>query len=112
MSPSLRNNLDFLGFLFNRGLSYSMINTARGALCALIVIDHRPVGSHLLVIRLLQRASSMRLALPKNVGTWDQDVLLDYLKTQSPVKAIPMSRLTEKPVALIWLLMGQRGQSI
>ena len=77
VSPSLKNVLDCLAFLFNRGLSYSTINTARSALSTLIAIGHKPVGSHPFVIRLLKGVFNTRPALPKNVVTWDPEVLLD-----------------------------------
>lgn len=94
------------------GFSYSTMNTARSALSTVISIDGKPVGSHPLVIRLLKGAFNLRPALPKNVVTWDPELLINYLKKLSPVKSLSMKNLTLKAVSLLWILSGQRGQSM
>ena len=39
-------------------------------------------------------------------------MVLDYLKTLAPTKQLSVKRLTLKMVTLLWLVTGQRGQSI
>jgi integrase len=112
ISPSISNVLDFLTELFNKGLSYSAINTARSSLSTVVFIDDKPVGQHPFVVRFLKGTFNKRPAIPKTNVTWDPQTVLDYLKTLSPVKNLSFKKLTFKCVTLLWLLSGQRGQSI
>ena len=40
LQPPMREVLDFLSELFNQGLSYSAMNSARGALSSFVSLDH------------------------------------------------------------------------
>ena len=71
LSPHLENILDFLAYLFDKGLGYSAINTARSALSTLIFFDKKPVGQHPLVIRLLKGVFNKRPSLPRTNVTWN-----------------------------------------
>ena len=55
---------------------------------------------------------NLRPALPKYGVSWDPEILLAYLRKLSPVKRLTLKNLTRKAVALLWLLSGQRGQSV
>ena len=117
LQPDIEHVLDFLTELYHRGgekggLGYSAINTARSALSTIIRLEGKPVGQHFLVIRLLQGIFNSRPTFPKNIVTWDPEVLLRFLKQLSPVKKLCMKLLTFKAVTLLWLLTGQRGQSM
>ena len=103
---------EFWGRLFYEGLSYSAINMAHSALSSLISINHKPVGSHPLVIHFLKGVFNTRPTLPQTNVTWDPQVVLDYLQTLSPTKQLSLKRLTLKMVMLLWSVTGQRGQSI
>lgn len=109
---TIGNVLNFLTSLFEQGLSYSAINTARSALSSLLVIEGKAVGTHPLVIRLLKGIFNKRPSLPKNKVSWDPELMLGYLKTLSPVANLSLLKLSWKTVALLLLLTGQRGQSI
>ena len=104
--------LQFLWVLFGQGLSYSAINTARSALSSAITLDDRPAGQHPLVVRFLKATFEKRPALPKNTVVWDADLVLNYLRTLSPVKRLPLRLLTQKLTMLLLLLSGQRQQTI
>ena len=112
VTPSLRNVTDFLTELSEQGLGYSALNTARSALSNLIFLDGRPVGEHPTVVRFLKGAFNLKPSLPKTNVSWDPQIVLKYLKTLSPVKKLMLKELTLKVVALVWLLSGQRGQSL
>ena len=104
--------LDFLSELFDKEMSHSAINTARSALSTLVYLDGKPAGQHPLVIRLLKGVYNTRPSLPKYNVTWDPQIVLKFLKSLSPVKQIHLKMLSIKTAGLIWLLSGQRGQSL
>ena len=76
------------------------------------MIKGKPVGSHNLVIRLMKGIFNKRPTFPKNNITWDPAILVNHLKTLTPVSKLSLTELTKKAVALLLLLTGQRGQSI
>lgn len=110
--PYIANVLDFLTALYKTGLSYSAINTARSSLSCFLNIDGKPVGEHPLVTRFLRGIFNLRPAIPKTKAIWDPETLLHYLKSLSPVKQLNFKDLSRKSVTLLWLLSGQRGQSM
>ena len=113
MSPDINEVLNFLAKCFNSGqFSYSTMNTIRSALSTFICINGQPVGSHPLVVRFLKGIFAIKPAIPKNVVTWDTSVVLNFLKTLSPVKVITLQQLTYKATTLTALLTSQRCQSL
>ena len=112
MQPDLKTILDFLSYLHTSGLGYSALNSARSALSVLFSFDGKPVGQHPLVIRLLKGAFQIRPSFPKTGVIWDTEILLTQLRKMSPVKDLSFADLTKKLATLIWLLTGQRSQTI
>ena len=112
MSPNLENVIEFLTMLFNKGLQYSALNSARSALSTVIIVQGKPVGQHPIIIRFLKGVYNLRPTFPKTNVTWDPEILLKFMKTLSPVRLLSLKNLTLKTTALLWLLTGQRGQSI
>ena len=103
----------FLLTLFNSGLSYSSLNTARSALSSILPsIDGIPVGQHPFVIRFLKGVFESRPVMPHYTAVWDVNQVLDYLKTLSPVNEISLESLTLKLTMLLALVTAQRGQSL
>ena len=111
-SPNLKAVTDFLSRLFDKGLSYSTINTAKSAISNVAMIDNMPIGEHRTVRRYMKGIFNLKPSLPKNNVTWDPQILLNHIKKFSPVNTLSLKDLTFKFVALLWLLSGQRGQSI
>ena len=112
MSPSVGQVIQFLTDLYNKGLGYSALNTARSALSSVIEIEGKKVGEHPFVVRFLKGVFNLKPCIPKTNVSWDPQVVLDYLKTLSPVKTLDLKSLTIKCLSLLWLLTGQRGQSM
>ena len=105
--------VNFLAALYKQELSYSAINSARSALSTFIFIDGKPVGQHPLVIRLLKGVFNSRPSLPKTNVTWDPEIVLKLIKAKlSPSASLKLFELTLKVTALLWLLTGQRSQSL
>ena len=105
--------IEFLTFLFTRGLGYSSINTARSALSCILYTDSgSPMGQHPLIIRFMKGVFEKRPALPRNMVTWDTNIVLNYFKSLSPVKDLSLKNLTFKTVTMAALLSAQRSQTI
>lgn len=99
--------------LYNQGLSYSTINTARSALSSIITVDSgKHFGSHPLVLRFFKGIYELRKPQPKYNCIWDVSKVLTYLRTLHPHDAISLKSLTLKLVMLLLLVTGQRGQAI
>ena len=113
LSPTVVVVLEFLTYLFKKcDLGYSAINTARSALSTFIVIDGSPVGEHPTVVRFVKGVFNLKPSMPKNTMIWDSAVLVNYIKTMSISSTVPFRVLTLKFVTLLWLLSGQRGQTM
>ena len=104
--------LDFLMKLYNEGLGYSALNTVRSAVSSIIQVNQVPIGKHRLVTRFLSAVFNERPALPRNTITWDVEIVLNYLRSLSPVRRLSVPILTRKLVMLLLLLSGQRGQTV
>ena len=118
-SPSIVTVLDFLNHIFNNGVAgmpvgYSTVNTARSALSTFINIEGVPVGKHFLVRRFMKGVFNLKPALPRYEcsGTWDLNIMLDFLYKLAPVAELSLKHLTYKLVMLLCILSGQRSQSI
>ena len=95
--------LNFLTQLFNTGVGYSAINTAKSALSALIVLsDSRSLGQHSLVTRYIKGVFESRPSLP----TLDVSLALNWLITMD-YKTINLKQLTLKVTLLLSLLTGE-----
>lgn len=112
-SASIEVVLDFLAELDQQGFSYSAINTARGALSA-IMTPHKEqtVGNHPLVKRLLKGVFEARPSKPRYTTTWSVGKVLVYLKRLSPVHGLSLKQLTLKLTMLLALTTAQRVQTL
>ncbi|XP_063436212.1 uncharacterized protein LOC134717647 [Mytilus trossulus] len=105
--------LEFLTNLFECGLSYSGLNSARSALSAFgLTFDNVPVGKHPLAIRFLKGVYHLRPSVHNDVNIWDVSIVLRLLRLLSPVADISVKDLTFKLVMLIALTNATRSQSI
>jgi hypothetical protein len=112
-STRISDVLDFLASLAQSGLGYSAINTARGALTALLTTGKRQtIGNHPLVVRFMKGLFETCPPQPRYTSTWDVAVVLSYLKTQSPVKTLSLKSLTLKLTMLLALVTAQRVQTL
>lgn len=103
--------MDFLAELFESGLSYSALNTARSALATVVILpDGQSIGSHPLIKRMLRGVFLERPALPKYKVTWDVTLVLNFLKRMAPSRGLSLLQHGQKLAMLLALLTGQRGQ--
>ena len=105
--------MDFFTHLYEQGLTYSAINTARSALSSYITLeDGTSLGQHPLVSRLLRGIFQSKPPSSRYSEAWDVSVVLHYLQGLSPVGTLKLKELTLKLVTLILLVSGQRGQTV
>ena len=70
------------------------------------------MGQYPLVSRFMKGFFNEWPSLPRHCITWDAGTVLAHLRSLSPVQSIPMKQLRHKLVLLMFLLSGQRGQTI
>jgi len=104
--------LDFLVVLFDAGLGYSAINTARCSLSTFITLGHYTAGAHPLVVRFMKGVYNQRPSIPRYTAVWDVSVMIKFLKALAPAKFLSLQDLTLKLTMLLALVSAQRGQSL
>lgn len=110
---TLNKCLDFLTLLYEDGLSYSAINSARSALSAFgLVFDGISFGAHPTVIRFMKGIYNLRPTVSRYSTTWDVSIVLNKLKTMSPVKYLSLKDLSLKLAMLLTLILAGRTQSL
>jgi integrase len=110
---SVQQGLIFLQHLLDAGSGYSVINTARSALSALINLKTGiQFGSHPDVTLFMKGVFNIRPTTPKYVSTWDPVHVLTFLEQWFPADNITLEKLTLKLIMLILLVTGQRPQII
>ena len=81
-NTSISEGLEFLLMLCKRGLSYSVINTARSMLSMILPARNRTeFGKHPIIALMLKGVFRNRPALPRYMVTYDSDLVLNFLKS-------------------------------
>ena len=112
-SPLLNEALQFLVRLFNQGLSYSALNTARSALSAIIITEGgESFGTNRVVTRFMKGVFESRRPNPKYTKIWDVGLVLKHLSTLFPYDKLALKDLTYKVLMLILLVSSQRRQTV
>ena len=112
-NPGLDKAIEFLTSLFESGIGYSALNTARSALSSILpLIDGVKFGEHPLTCRFLKGVFELRPSLPKYTKVWDISTVLDYLTTFQVASELSLKDLSLKLVMLLCLLTAQRCQTI
>lgn len=109
--PTTPQIIEFFTSLFDAGLKYSAIGTARSALSTFIsVCSNKAIdlGNDPLVKRFMKGVFNKRPSLPRYTSIWDPEIVLQYLKSMGSDLSLQQS--TYKCVMLLALLTGQRGQ--
>ena len=113
VSPPVASGLNVLAELYHKGLSYSVLNTARSALASVIVLQgNQSFGNHPLVSCFLKGRFTTRPALPNYREAWDVNTVLEHLKTLHPAETLSLKLLSLKIVILMAVLSGQCCQTI
>lgn len=113
MQPSVATVLDFLYELYEAGLGYNAINTARCALSQVVYIRKScTIGAHPWVVRFMKAVYNLRPPVPRYSQTWDVDVLLRKVGSLSPVSSLSLKKLTLKTVTLVAIILAARAQTL
>ena len=112
VSATVPQALDFLVELFETGIGYSGINTARSALSSVSKpVNGITFGAQESVKRFLKGVYEARPSTARYAVTWEVNKVLNYLKSTSTTEC-SLKDLTLKLVTLMSLLSAQRGQTI
>ena len=96
--------IEFLTELYELGLSYDTLNSARNYLSNLCnKQDGYTLGTHPLVVRFLTGVYNLRPTKPKYQESWDVKKVLCYLKSLSPVDLFTLKLFSYKLGMLIVL---------
>lgn len=106
-SVSPEGVLEFLTIQFNKGASYSSLNTYRSSL-AQIAPDF---SQDFRIQKFFKGVFMLRPSMPKYQNTWDPSLVLDYLRELKNAE-INLTVLSQKLVALLALATGQRLQTL
>jgi len=111
--PDLNDVLEFLSGLFEEGLGYSAINTARSALSLILdPIEGFAVGKHPTIVRLLKGIANSRPPHARYETIWDAGVVLTLFKSWGKNSQLSLKNLTLKLVGLLALTTAQRVQTL
>lgn len=113
--PTISMAVDFLTTLYDEGLSYSSINSARCALSAILespVSAYSTFGEHPDVKRFMKGIFQTGPPLPRYCKTWDVNLVLQYIGSMGNSQELYLKDLTLKFVMLVALTTAQRGQSL
>ena len=112
LSPTILDVIAYLTSMYDRGLQYTTIASAKSVLSGML---HIPgvisISSHPLIIRLLKGIFHVRPPKPRYEFIWDTELVLNFLKNLNP-SAVTLKLLTLKTVTLLTLLSGQRVSTI
>ena len=113
LSPQTSEVIEYLLSLFNSGLGYSCLNTARSALSSVLFHQNGiAIGSHPLIVCFMKGVFERRPSLPRYTSTWDVNIVLSYIKSLSVNALLSLKDLSHKPACLLVILSGQRVQTI
>ena len=99
--------------MFEMGLGYSSICSARSALnCIVCLPGYSDITEHPLLKRFIKGVFNMRPPKPRYSHTWDINVVLNYINNMGPNYALSLKQISLKLVTLLTLLAVQRVETI
>lgn len=102
--------ISFLQTLFDKGLSYSTLNTARSAISTYLDLSGlEPLGKNSIVSRFMKGVFNRRPSLPRYSEIWDPCIVLNYFRAND-LQDLPS--VTRKCVFLLSLATCQRISTI
>ncbi len=112
-NPPLEKVLDYLTFLYKRGLKYDSINTAKSAISAIVEPSNsRTLGNQPLISRFMKGVFRGRPPVPPYECTWDVQIVLTHLGSFAVANELNLKDLTQTLVMLIALVSARSTQSL
>ncbi|XP_045158583.2 uncharacterized protein LOC123524443 [Mercenaria mercenaria] len=112
-SPSVNMLIQFLTTLYDQGLQYRAINTAKSAISSVInFLSNKQLGNHILIKQFMKGVSENRPALPKYNCTWDAALVLKFFSLHKLVNQLSIQELGTRLATLLALTTGQRTQTL
>jgi len=100
--------LEFLTIHYQKGLSYGSLNSYRSAIAQIARFD---IAEDFRVKRFFKGVYGHRPSLPRYSSTWDLALVLNFIRTLSPID-MSLDILSQKLVVLLALATGQRAQTL
>ena len=96
--------------LYERGLSYSTLNTARSALSSFVTIEDTTatVGNHTLVSRFLKGVFNLKPSVRRYRQIWDPRLVFNQLRKWGPLTKLTLKQLTLKLCVMLAFLGAAR----
>ena len=102
VTPNITNVLDFLSNLYDQGLSYSAINSAKSALSLIILIPpYTKFSDHPLISQYGNSVFNLRPPRPKLQFVWDAKIVFNYLEEKGSNNILPDKTLRQKLLILL-----------
>ncbi|KAJ8030151.1 hypothetical protein HOLleu_26478 [Holothuria leucospilota] len=111
MQTDLKEILNFLVELFEGGVGYSGINTARSMLSSFVLIP-KNIGKNNLVKRFVKGIFELKTPRPHRCHVWDVSTVFQYVKSLEHNAELTLKFLTYKAVILATLISAQRVQTL
>lgn len=109
---NISNYLAFLSKLYDSGLGYNSINTARSALSTVFGLVHdKEIGDNKLVVRFMKGIYKIQPPSSKYSITWDSNLVLNLLESWDP-EIITLKQLSFKLASILALTTAQRVQTL
>ena len=113
LHPNLGEVLEFLTLLFDSGLKYSALNTARSALSSFVSLTSgKCLGEERLIRKFMKGVFNLRPALPRYQESWNVDTVLIYLSNMPELQELSLKEISFKLVMILALITGQRCQTL
>ena len=112
LRPLEREVMSFLQRLYDSGLSYSTINTAKSAIQALLSCSSNTLEESPIMERFMKGIAFSRPSRAKYHSTWDPDIVLKYITKLPSNSHLSLKMLTTKLAMLAALVTGQRAQTL
>lgn len=106
---SVTKILEFLTHEFNKGSSYTSLNTNRSALSLII---NSGIGTDPQIKRFFKGIFKLRPSRPKYNDTWDPSIVLNFIEKWYPLQELTFEKITKKLVILLALTTAQRIQTL
>ena len=104
--------LKFLTLLYELGIGYSYLNTARCALFSLDCGRTCSVGNHPFICRFMRGVYISRPKKSRYITAWDVKVVIDYFRQWKDNTDLSLKELSMKTATLVALVSAQRVLSL